>query len=135
MSEADYIDESGNALWADKRSLNTSVLCGASAYDLKYYFNPDYLAIPQSIRDELRIICVLFTQEAGGVFLMVFDPDGEVSLIADSDEEDITYDNVSAGLLISEIRRKRADVLKSLSIYYRVKVLKEDPASLLTEDD
>ncbi|MCR5304419.1 MAG: DUF6145 family protein [Lachnospiraceae bacterium] len=115
--------------------MNESVLCGASAYDMKFYFNPDFSAIPQSVQDELRIICVLFTQEAGGVFLVVFDPDGEVSLIADADEEDITYDHVSAGLLVSEIRRKREDMFRSLSLYYRVKVLKEDPSILLTEDD
>ena len=121
--------------WLDKRTVNEAVLCGASAYDLKYYFNPEFSGVPQSIQDELRIICVLFTQEAGGVFLIAFDPDGEVSLIADSDEEDITYDHVSSCLLMSEIRRKKADMLRSLSLYYRVMILKEDPALLLTEDD
>ena len=36
------------------------VLCGANAYEQKYYFNEQFKGIPQSIQDELHIICVLF---------------------------------------------------------------------------
>ena len=43
------------------------VLCGANAYEQKYYFNEQFKGIPQSIQDELHIICVLFTEEVGGV--------------------------------------------------------------------
>ena len=35
------------------------VLCGANAYDMKYYFNEQFNGIPDSIKDELHIICVL----------------------------------------------------------------------------
>ena len=42
------------------------VLCGANAYEQKYYFNPVFKEIPESIKKELNIISVLFTQEAGG---------------------------------------------------------------------
>ena len=38
-------------------------LCGANAYDKKYYFNQKFDKLPQSIQDELHIICVLFTEE------------------------------------------------------------------------
>ena len=49
------------------------VLCGANAYEMKYYFNAKFNGIPESIREELRIICVLFTQEVGGVFTVSFE--------------------------------------------------------------
>ncbi len=39
------------------------VLCGANAYEQKYYFNPRFSKIPQSVQDELHIICVLFTRK------------------------------------------------------------------------
>lgn len=35
------------------------VLCGASSYTKKYYFNEMFDALPQSIKDELHITCVL----------------------------------------------------------------------------
>ena len=101
-----------------------TVLCGANAYEQKYYFNEgDYGNLPQSIKDELHIMCVLFTEEVGGVFMIVFEPDGGVSLDIQSAEDDYYYDEVSAGLLLGKIRQKRRDLLESLSLYYRTFVL------------
>ena len=54
------------------------VLCGANAYEKKYYFNEKFNGIPESIKEELHIICVLFTEEVGGVFTIVFEEDGSV---------------------------------------------------------
>ncbi|MDE7224323.1 MAG: hypothetical protein K2O34_11180 [Acetatifactor sp.] len=109
------------------------VLCGANAYEQKYYYNEAFKGIPQSIQEELHIICVLFTEEVGGVFAIVFEPDGSVSLETNADDDDIYYDEISSGLLVSEIRRKRQELLESLSLYYRVFILKEDMSGLLGE--
>ena len=109
------------------------VLCGANAYEQKYYFNEQFNKIPESIKEELHIMCVLFTEEVGGIFTIVFEPDGGVSLETQVDDSDIYYDEISSGLLIGEIRRKRAELLESLSMYYRVFVLKEDISDMLEE--
>ncbi len=109
------------------------VLCGANAYEQKYYFNPVFKAIPESIKKELNIISVLFTQEAGGIFTIVFEDDGSVSIETDADEEDITYDEITAGLLVGEVRRKRQELFEALALYYRVCVLGENPADILDE--
>ena len=111
------------------------VLCGANAYEQKYYFNNDFDKIPQSIKDELRVICVLFTQEVGGIFTIVFEEDGSVSLETNADEDDITYDEISSGLLIGEIRRKRQELFESLQLYYRVLIKKEDISALLSAEE
>lgn len=37
------------------------VLCGASAYNKKFYLNQDFRGLPDSIKDELKIMCVLFS--------------------------------------------------------------------------
>lgn len=110
------------------------VLCGASAYEQKYYFNEKFNGIPDSIKEELRIICVLFTEEVGGVFTIVFEQDGSISLETDAEEFDIYYDEIGSGLLVGEIRRKRQELLESLSMYYRVFILHEDVAGLLEEE-
>ena len=111
------------------------VLCGANAYEQKYYFNKDFDKIPESIQKELHIICVLFTQEVGGIFTIVFEPDGSVSMETNAEEDDITYDEVSSGLLIGEIRRKRQELFESLELFYRVFVKKEDVSALLMEEE
>lgn len=110
------------------------VLCGANAYEQKYYFNEKFKGIPQSVQDELHIICVLFTTEVGGIFTIVFEPDGTLALETDAAEDDILYDEISSGLLIGEIRRHRQALLESLSLYYRVFILHEDVSALLDEE-
>ena len=111
------------------------VVCGANAYEQKYYFNQEFAKIPQSLQEELRIICVLYTQEVGGIFTIVFDEDGELVFETQADEFDITYDEVSSGLLISEIRRNRAELLESLELYYRVFICGESIEGLLDGSD
>lgn len=110
------------------------VLCGANAYDMKYYFNEQFARIPDSIKDELHILCVLFTEEVGGIFTIVFEEDGTISMETDAEEDDIYYDEISSGLLVGEIRRKRQELFESLSLYYRVFILKEDMSGLLEDE-
>ena len=101
------------------------VLCGANAYEQKYYFNEKFNRIPDAIKEELHIICVLFTEEVGGIFTIVLEEDGSVSLETDAYEEDILYDEISSGLLVREIRMQRQELVEALSLYYRVFVLQE----------
>ena len=35
------------------------ILCGSSAYTKKYYLNEEFEALPESIKDELKIMCVV----------------------------------------------------------------------------
>lgn len=109
------------------------VLCGANAYEQKYYFNNEFDKLPESIQEDLHIMCVLFTEEVGGIFLMAFDEDGELSMETQSDPDDFYYDDVSAGLLVQEIKRKKQELFEALAIYYRVFILKEDPGELLAQ--
>ncbi len=102
------------------------ILCGANAYEKKYYYNEAFRQIPQSVQDELHIICVLFTEEVGGIFTIIFEPDGSVSLETDAEENDMYYDEIGSGLLVKEIWRKRQELLASLSLYYRVLILREE---------
>ena len=103
-----------------------TVLCGASAYEMKYYFNEQFNGLPESVKDELHILCVLFTEEVGGIFTVVFEEDGSVVLETNADDDDIYYDEVSSGLMVAEVRRRRQELFESLQLYYRVFVLKED---------
>lgn len=105
---------------------NKIVLCGANAYEKKYYFNEEqFKMIPDSIKQELHVICVLFTEEVGGVFTIAFEEDGNVVMETNADDDDIYYDEISSGLLISEIRRSRQELFESLSLYYRVFIKKK----------
>lgn len=111
-----------------------TVLCGANAYEMKYYYNQQFKSIPESIQEELHILCVLFTEEVGGVFTVAFEEDGNVVLETNADDDDIYYDEISSGLMVSEVRRKRQELFESLSLYYRLFILKEDVSKYLEEE-
>ena len=104
---------------------NRIVLCGANAYEQKYYFNEAFHNIPESIKEELHIICVLFTEEVGGVFTIVFEEDGSVSLETDACEEDILYDEIGSGLKIRQIQQEKRQLLEELELFYKVFFLKQ----------
>ena len=96
------------------------VLCGASAYNKKFYLNQNFKGMPQQIKDELTIMCVLFTEDIGGIFELVFDEDGTLEFRTSCDESDLLYDEIGCGLKIRELQRTKEELLRSLEMYYKV---------------
>ncbi len=109
------------------------VLCGSNAYDKKYYFNESFCKLPESVQEELRIICVLFTEEVGGVFTIGFTPTGEVVMDTQAEAGDLLYDEIGSALLVKKIRSTKKELFESLEIFYRVTFLHENPADLLED--
>ena len=58
--------------------MDGKVLCGASAEQLKYYFNPEFSRLPEAVQQELHDITVVMADRIGATFLMVFVPDGSL---------------------------------------------------------
>jgi hypothetical protein len=96
------------------------VLCASNRYERKYYFNPEFAILPQSIRDELQIMCVLFTEEIGGILTIEYNEDGMLELRTEAEPEDMTFDEIGAGLKIGELQRKKRDLFESLELFYKV---------------
>lgn len=102
------------------------VICGANAYEGKYYLNPQFGKIPESIQKELNIICVLFTEEVGGIITIGFDEEGELEITTQASDDDYMYDDIASGLLVSKIRSTRQELFESLNLFYRVIILGEE---------
>lgn len=102
------------------------VLCASSAYERKYYFNRDFDSLPDAVKDELHIMCVLFTEEAGGIITLRFDENGSLLIETDADEGDLLYDDIACGLLIKRIQKEKRQLLESVEMYYKVFFLGED---------
>ena len=101
------------------------VLCGASSYTKKYYFNDMFDALPQSIKDELHIMCVLFTADVGGALQVIFDEDGRLELRTQTEESDLLYDEICSVLKIKQLQREKQELFESLEMFYRVFCLGE----------
>ena len=99
------------------------VLCGANAYEKKYYFNPDFSALPEEIQKELQIMCVMYTEEIGGVFTVEFDGEGKLLLKTAARETDAAYDEIGSDLRIKKLREEKEELFEQLEIFYRVFML------------
>lgn len=106
------------------------VLCGANSYEQKYYLNPEFSGLPEQVRQELQIMCVLYTEEVGGILTLEFTPEGELIFRTQADERDYLYDEVSGGLKIGQLRREKQELLEALELYYQIFILKKSPEEL-----
>lgn len=96
------------------------VLCGSNAYEKKYYFNPDFGNLPSAIQDELKIMCVLFTEEIGGVLSLVYEEDGTLEFEVSANEEDLLFDEIGSALKIKQLQKTKRELLESLEMFYKV---------------
>lgn len=112
-----------------------NVLCAASTYEQKYYFNQRFHALPESIQEELQILSVMFTQEVGGVFSLVFDEEGNLSMETEADEEDILYDEIGSVLKVKQLQDTKRELFESLELFYQTFILHKDISELLAGEE
>lgn len=115
------------------------VLCGANSYEEKYYLNPDFDSLPDNIKDELKIMCVLYVNDVGGILTLVFDEEGDLQFEVSSEEFDPMFDEIGSRLKIKQMQQEKQDLLQALQLYYRVfflgEVLDDELYDALEEDE
>ena len=82
------------------------VLCVSNSYEKKYYFNPDFDKLPDDVKNELKIMCVLFTEEVGGILDMEFDEEGNLLF--------------KCGMLVKKYQYEKRELLESLEMFFKV---------------
>ena len=100
------------------------VLCGASSYEQKFYFNHDFDSLPEHV---LQVLCVLYTEEIGGVLTLEFDEEGQLQFKTEAQDSDGFYDEIGSVLKIKQIQTEKRELLESLEVYYRVFFLGDIP--------
>lgn len=102
------------------------VLCASSAYDKKYFLNEDFNGLPGHIKEELKIMCVLYTEDVGGILNLEYEEDGTLIFQVTANENDPSFDEIGSVLKIKELQRTKAELLESLELFYKVFFLNED---------
>ncbi len=101
------------------------VLCGANSYEEKYYLNPDFEQLPDAVKNELKIMCVLYVNDVGGILTLAYGEDGELCFEVTSEEFDPMFDDIGSRLKIKQIQRGKRELLEALQMYYKVFFLGE----------
>lgn len=102
------------------------VLCASNAYEKKYYLNDQFSNLPERVKQELQIMCVLFTEEVGGILILQYEEDGTLQIVTEADEGDLLYDDIGCGLKVKQMQLDKRELLELLEMYYKVFVLGEE---------
>jgi hypothetical protein len=96
------------------------VLCASSAYSKKYYFNEEFNSLPDTVKKELQIMCVTYTEDIGGILTVEFSETGELELTTSADEMDLLYDEIGSVLKIKQIRQQKEELFEALEMFFKV---------------
>ena len=102
------------------------ILCGASHYEQLFYFNPEFDSLPKAFQDELKIMCVLFTEDVGGIIRLEYDENGNPNFAVESKEDDYFFDEIGSVLKIKQIQQEKRELLENLETYYKVFFLQQE---------
>ena len=102
------------------------VLCGSSAYTRKFYLNEDFENLPEQIKNDLKILCVLYTEDVGGTLQLIFDEEGNLTFRTECEENDLMYAEIGSVLKIKQLQQTKKDLFEALEMFYKVFFLGEE---------
>ena len=70
-------------------------------------------------------MCVLFTEDIGGIFTLCFDENGILQMETMSEPSDYSYDEIGRELMIRKISDKRSELFAQLELFYKAVFLGE----------
>ena len=85
--------------------------------------HPKYQNLPKKIQDELKVACVLFTHEIGGVIYLYYDDEGSLCIATDYNEDDFLYDEIGSGLKVNQLRNEKRELFEQLEEYYELLIM------------
>lgn len=94
------------------------ILCGASYYEQKFYLNERYNKLPQQVKDELKIMCVMFVDDVSGIIMLEFDDEGNLQIVVTSKPDDFYFDEIGSGLKIRQMKNEKRELFEQLEEYY-----------------
>ena len=95
-------------------------VAAASFSQQKYVLAEDFSTLPDEIKEDIKVLCVLTAQKLGCTFLLDMDEEGDISFRIVRDTDDLNFDEIGAELEVKEISRKQKELLKALKLWYTV---------------
>ena len=104
-----------------------TVLAAASVYNEKYFIDPAFSAIPKPVRDELQFLAISMAKELHCIFSIGFKANGAVYFETQAGEHDTLHQEQLAAQKVDKLIHERAELIQSLTLWYKLFVLKEIP--------
>ena len=99
------------------------VLCAANSYNQKYYLNPVFELLPKSIKEELKLMCVEYAENCGGIISLEFNEQKSLTIKTLVDDSDFYFDEIESGLMISRFQKEKEELFSKLEVFYKTLVI------------
>lgn len=76
----------------------------------------------------------MYTEDIGGVLILEFTPEGELQFRVEVEENDYLFDEIGSVLKIKQYQAEKRELLESLELYYKVRILGIPAEELLDEE-
>ncbi len=93
------------------------IVC-ASIETKKYYFNPDFNDMPESIKEEIKEESIKMSQKVQGIIAIGFNDDGNIYI--EEQRKDVFVDTIGVELEIRNFQKEKQELLKSLKTWYMI---------------
>lgn len=105
--------------------MEKKVLAGASREKQKYFFEREFDGLPQSVKDEIRNVCIIMAERLGCTFLICFEETGDILFEIIKNEGDFDFDDIGAELEIKSLKSEKKELIKSLKLWYVINMTDE----------
>ena len=105
--------------------MDKKALAGASREKQKYFFEPQFNELPDSIKEEIRNICIIMAERLGCTFVISFEDSGDIVFDIIKNENDFDFDDIGAELEIKSLQAEKKELIKSLKLWYVINMTEE----------
>lgn len=108
-----------------------AVLCAANASSMQFYFNEErYGILPEEIKKELKVICVLYCADVGGIINFSFNSAHSLEITTMQ-----PIDEIGAELKVRQIQREHAELFEKLEAFDRQYAALRDGKNVKENDE
>lgn len=101
------------------------VLAAASFAAQKYFLDPVCSTLPKMVQEELQILCVTLAQKLCCTVVLTFAPTGDICFTFQDSENPLNFDQIGAELEMKQVKREKAELLKTCKLWYLIQFTKE----------
>lgn len=94
------------------------ILAAANNKEQKYFMEEEFKFLPDTIKEDLKRICVYMAEKLNCTFLVGFDDNGDVYFETIKHEGDFDFDEIGAELEIKRLQKEELELFRAMELWY-----------------
>lgn len=95
----------------------------SNSYIKKYYLDNRLEILPKEIKNKLKEVFVTFTENVGGILVVVFDNKNyNLLLNIEKNDDDISFDEINANYKLSKLENENIELFEQIAKFCKFKL-------------